>query len=66
MFADGEVRGLIIRNLLSNTIKFIGLGGSVHAQTERSGDMIVVSVRSFLLVYERLISIDFVEWAAPK
>ncbi|NHN31320.1 sensor histidine kinase [Paenibacillus agricola] len=45
VYADREALGLIIRNLLTNAIKFTGLGGSVHIHAQLSGDMVVVSIR---------------------
>lgn len=43
--ADREVLGLIIRNLVSNAIKFTGVGGSVQVHAQLSGDMMVISVQ---------------------
>lgn len=44
-YADREALGLIIRNLLTNAIKFTGSGGLVHVYAQVSGDRVVVSVR---------------------
>lgn len=45
VYADREALGFIIRNLLSNAVKFTGAGGSVDLQAQRSGNMVVISVR---------------------
>lgn len=43
--ADRQVLGLIIRNLLTNAIKFTGPGGLVHIDAQLSGNTVIVSVR---------------------
>lgn len=45
VYADREALGLIIRNLLTNAIKFTGLGGSIQVYAQVSGDRVIVSVR---------------------
>ncbi|CAG7627070.1 Adaptive-response sensory-kinase SasA [Paenibacillus solanacearum] len=45
VYADREALGLIIRNLVSNAIKFTGWGGSIHVHAQLSGDKVIVSVR---------------------
>jgi len=45
VYADRETVGLIIRNLLTNAIKFTELGGLIEVYAQLSGDMVIVSVR---------------------
>ncbi len=45
VYADRETVGLIIRNLLTNAIKFSELGGLIEVYAQLSGDMVIVSVR---------------------
>ncbi|WP_336763302.1 sensor histidine kinase [Paenibacillus sp. USHLN196] len=45
VYADREVLGLVIRNLVSNAIKFTGLGGKVDVFAQLSGDVVTISVR---------------------
>jgi len=45
VYADREVLGLIIRNLLTNAIKFTGPGGAVDVFARLSGDIVTVSVQ---------------------
>ena len=44
VYADREAMELIIRNLISNAIKFTKRGGCVCIKAERSNDMVTVSV----------------------
>lgn len=43
--ADREALGLIIRNLVSNAIKFTGTGGLVEVTAQVSEEMVIISVR---------------------
>lgn len=45
VYADKEMLELIIRNLLTNAIKFTTVGGSISLKAERKDTMIVVSVK---------------------
>ena len=40
-----EVVLLVVRNLLTNAIKFTQVGGSIHIHAQLSGKMVIVSVR---------------------
>lgn len=42
--ADRGALALIIRNLLTNAIKFTSLGGAIHIDAQVSADMVVVSI----------------------
>jgi signal transduction histidine kinase len=45
VYADREALGLIVRNLVSNAIKFTGLGGSIIADARLTDDQATISVR---------------------
>lgn len=45
VYADREVVLLVVRNLLTNAIKFTQVGGSIHIHAQLSGKMVIVSVR---------------------
>jgi signal transduction histidine kinase len=45
VYADRETLGLIIRNLLTNAIKFTEMGGEIHVDAQLSGANVIVSVR---------------------
>lgn len=45
VYADREALGLILRNLVSNAVKFTGVGGVVHVEAQLSGDRVTVAVR---------------------
>ncbi|WP_310831416.1 sensor histidine kinase [Paenibacillus pedocola] len=45
VYADKEMLDLIIRNLLTNAIKFTTVGGSISLKAEQKDTMIVVSVK---------------------
>ncbi len=45
VYADREALGLILRNLISNAIKFTGLGGTVQVEARQSEGEVTVTVR---------------------
>ena len=45
VYADREVVLLVVRNLLTNAIKFTEVGGSIDVHAQLSGKMVIVSVR---------------------
>jgi signal transduction histidine kinase len=45
VFADKEILDLVLRNLISNAIKFTNIGGSVYIAATKVGDQVIISVR---------------------